>query len=159
MKSVDGGAPTHPLQPAADASRTDREASLDALQALEAALSAPTPGREDTWLGTVVTALDALAEALDTQAIGDAETASLLSEVAADQPRLLPRIDRLRHEHRDLREAVASLPDRKPPPSRFRPAFRRWRCTRAPYVGRRVGTAGSSPDGQSPTPRLMLTAS
>jgi hemerythrin HHE cation binding domain-containing protein len=109
MQPSDGGAPTHPLQPAADASRTDREASLDALRTLEAALSAPTPGREDAWLGTVVAALDALAEALDSQAIGDAETASLLSEVAGDHPRLLPRIERLRHEHRDLREVVASL--------------------------------------------------
>jgi hypothetical protein len=109
MEQQDRSARTHRLQPAADTSRADREASLDALRALEDALSAPTPRREDAWLGDVVAALDTMATALDTQASGDAETASLLSEIAADEPRLQPRIERLRHEHQDLRDVVASL--------------------------------------------------
>jgi hypothetical protein len=99
----------HRLQPAADTSRADREASLDALHALEEALSAPAPGREAGWLAAVIQALDLLTEALDAQAGGDAEPASLLSEIATDEPRLVPRIQRLRDEHRDLRDSVRSL--------------------------------------------------
>lgn len=99
---------TH-LHPAAAASQADRDASLDALGILEDALSAPTPGREDRWLTIVVRALDDLTAALDTQAGGDAEASSLLSELAAEEPRLQPRIERLRQEHRDLRDAAASM--------------------------------------------------
>jgi hypothetical protein len=102
------GAP-HRLQPAADLSRADRDASLDAVLVLEDALAEPTPGREVEWLRGVHDARDALAGALDAQASSDAETSSLLSEIASQEPRLRPRIDRLRHEHQDLRDAAASL--------------------------------------------------
>jgi hemerythrin-like domain-containing protein len=99
----------HRLQPAADSSRADRDASLDAVLALEEALAEPTPGREVEWLRGVHDTVDALAGALDVQASGDAEAASLLSEIADEEPRLRPRIERLRREHQDLRDAVASL--------------------------------------------------
>lgn len=99
----------HRLQPAADISHEDRETSLAALQALEEALSAPAPGREAGWLAGVIQALDLLVEALDAQASGDAEAASLLSEIATEEPRLAGRIQRLRDEHRDLRDSVSSL--------------------------------------------------
>lgn len=99
----------HRLQPAADLLRADRNASLDAVLTLEDALAEPTPGREVDWLQGVHDAVDALAVALDAQASGDAETSSLLSEIADEEPRLRPRIERLRREHQDLRDAVASL--------------------------------------------------
>lgn len=99
----------HRLQPAADVSRADRNASLDAVLVLEDALSEPTPGREIDWLQSVHDAVDALAGALDAQASGDAEPSSLLSEIAQEEPRLRSRIERLRREHQDLRDAVASL--------------------------------------------------
>lgn len=102
------GAP-HRLQSAADLSRADRNASLDAVLAVEDALAEPTPGREVDWLQRVHDALDALAGALDAQAGGDAKASSLLSEIADDEPRLRPRIQRLRQEHQDLRAAAASL--------------------------------------------------
>lgn len=97
------------LAAAAEVSRADRDSSLDALHTLEGALSSPTPGREGRWLSAVIDALDALGDAVETQASGDAAPDSLLSEIATDQPRLAQRIERLRDEHRDLRDAVRSL--------------------------------------------------
>jgi hypothetical protein len=98
-----------PLEPAAATSRANRDASLAALRALEDAVAAPAPGREDRWLERVVSALDQLSAALGAQAGGDADTASLLSAIAGDEPRLKPRIDRLRQEHDDLRAATGSI--------------------------------------------------
>ena len=97
------------LRSAADFSRTNRDASLDALRSVEDALAAPTPGREDQWLELVVHALGDLTTALGTQAGADADNASLLSEIAVDEPRLQPRIRRLRQEHDDLRAAASSI--------------------------------------------------
>jgi hypothetical protein len=107
----------HPLEPAAATSRANRDASLEALRALEEAVSAPVPGREDRWLDMVVNALDQLTTALETQAGDDAGAASLLSEIAVDEPRLKPRIDRLREEHDDLRAAAASVRHHVAPPA------------------------------------------
>lgn len=99
----------HRFQDAATVSWTDRNASLDALQQLESALSAPTPGRELPWRRQVQVTLEALAAKLDQQARGDSEGASLLSEVALEEPRLAARVAGLRAEHDDLRHAVDSL--------------------------------------------------
>ena len=101
----------HPLQAAAQTSRSDRNTSLDALHALEAALSEPAPNRHPEWIDTVRGALEELQEALDAQAAGDNETASLLSEIASDEPRLIPRIDRLRRQHKSLRDGVQATLD------------------------------------------------
>ena len=99
----------HPLQGPAQLSWSDRNMSLDALHVLEAALAEPAPARTSAWLDNVRAALHTLADALDTQAHGDSEAASLLSEIATDEPRLLPRIERLRAEHASLRDAVRDL--------------------------------------------------
>lgn len=90
-------------------SRVARNASNDALGALEKALAAPTPGREPAWLDDVAFALDRLSEALDDQSVSDLGEASLLSEIGRDQPRLLPRIERLHGEHQMLRASASSL--------------------------------------------------
>jgi hypothetical protein len=96
----------HPLQAAAQTSWTDRNTSLEALHALEAALFEPAPSRHSQWIDTVRSALEGLQEALEAQSAGDNEAASLLSEIASDQPRLIPRIDRLRRQHKSLRDGV-----------------------------------------------------
>jgi hypothetical protein len=101
----------HPLQAAAQTSRTDRNSSLDALHVLEAALSEPAPTRQQHWIEAVRAALDSLRTFLDAQAEGDSEEASLLSEIASDEPRLIPRIDRLRRQHQALRESVQATLD------------------------------------------------
>lgn len=99
----------HPLQDAARTSRADRNASLDALHAVEAALAEPTTGREVEWLHRVLVAVDALTCALADQAAGDVESASLLSEIVIDEPRLAPRVERLRREYDDVRRSLDSL--------------------------------------------------
>ena len=101
----------HPLQAAAQTSRSDRNSSLDALHILEAALSEPAPMRQQPWVEAVRAALDLLRDALDAQAAGDSEAASLLSEIATDEPRLIPRIDRLRRQHQTLRDSVQATLD------------------------------------------------
>lgn len=101
----------HPLQAAAQTSRTDRNSSLDALHILEAALSEPAPTRQQNWIESVRATLDALRDALDAQASGDSEEASLMSEIASDEPRLIPRIDRLRRQHQELRDTVLATLD------------------------------------------------
>lgn len=97
------------LQPAAATSRIDRQASLDALHILEDALGSPSPGREPEWLSQVITTIDALLGALDAQAANDRETVSILSEIAVEEPRLQPRVERLRREHDDMVDALRSL--------------------------------------------------
>jgi hypothetical protein len=88
-------------QSAAD-SRHDRNTAHDALHDLENALSAPGPGRHRAWLHDVAASIDKLIDALGTQAGTDADSASLLSDIATDQPRLAPRIDQLRADHRNI---------------------------------------------------------
>lgn len=109
MADTDTVARPHRLSSVAELSRIDRNSSRDALQALEDALSEPAPGREDRWLTTVIEALEVLDSALGTQSDRDSEASSLMSEIAADEPRLGPRVDRLRSEHADLRDSVKSL--------------------------------------------------
>jgi len=103
------------LDPAVKASRAGRFETMEALHALEEALDAPTPRRERTWLHRVLAALDVLSAMLDSQAAGDHETTSLLTEIRRDDPRLGPRVDRLRVEQADLRIAITSLRDQLTP--------------------------------------------
>lgn len=98
-----------PYARATQQSRSGRGASLDALDALEAALAAPAPSRELSWRSDVVDALDVFLAALVDQSESDLGPDSLLSEIGRDQPRLVPRIQRLHEEHRDLRTQAASL--------------------------------------------------
>lgn len=90
-------------------SRRARQSSHGALATLEEALAAPTPGRELSWRDKVVEALDLFLVSLDGQASADLGADSLLSEIGEAEPRLLPRVQRLHDEHRDLRESALSL--------------------------------------------------
>jgi len=103
------------LDPAVKTSKAGRFDTLEALHALEDALAAPAPRRERTWLHRVLSALDVLSDMLDSQTAGDEETSSLLSEIRRDDPRLGPRVDRLRAEQADLRIAITSLRDQLAP--------------------------------------------
>jgi hypothetical protein len=103
------------LAPAVQASRVGRFDTMEALHALEDALDAPTPRRERTWLHRVLAALDVLSDMLDSQAANDQDTSGLLTEIRRDDPRLGPRVDRLRAEQADLRIAITSLRDQLAP--------------------------------------------
>ena len=52
---------------------------------------------------------------LDAQTASDQDTSSLLTEIRRDDPRLGPRVDRLRAEQADLRIAITSLRDQLAP--------------------------------------------
>ena len=103
------------LDAAVQASRVGRFDTMEALHALEEALDAPAPRRERTWLHRVLAALDLLSDMLESQAASDQDTSSLLTEIRRDDPRLGPRVDRLRAEQGDLRIAVMSLRDQLVP--------------------------------------------
>lgn len=103
------------LDPAVKLSRARRFDTLEALHALEDALDAPTPRRERTWLHRVLSTLDVLSGMLDAQAHRDQDSPSLLTEIRRDEPRLGPRVDRLRTEQADLRIAITSLRDQLAP--------------------------------------------
>lgn len=90
-------------------SRTGRLASNDALAEVEEALAAPGTGREREWLDRVVPALDHLLDTLSHQASADQADASLLSEIARNEPRFGARIHRLHQEQEDIRLAAGSL--------------------------------------------------
>ncbi len=92
-------------------SRHDRNTSCDALHDLENALSAPAPGRHRAWLDDVGTSIDHLLDALTAQAFTDADSASLLSDIAADQPRLAGRIEQLRDDHREIVAELRTIRD------------------------------------------------
>lgn len=109
MHDSDSVTRPHRLSAVADTSRMDRDSSRDALHVLEDALSEPASGREERWLTSVIEGLAALGSALDAQAGRDSDSSSVLSEIAADDPRFRPRIERLRAEHTDLRDSVKSL--------------------------------------------------
>jgi hypothetical protein len=99
----------HPLRSAAQTSWNARNTALDGLHILETALSEPAPKREQQWGIEVHAALETLQRALDAQAAGDSDTGSLLSEIGTDEPRLLPRIARLRRQQQGLRDSVHTI--------------------------------------------------
>ncbi len=95
----------------AAASRHDRDTSRDALHELENALSSPAPGRQRRWLADVAAGIGHLIDVLGTQAGTDADSASLLSDIGADHPRLHRRIEQLRADHRDIVAELRTIRD------------------------------------------------
>ncbi len=84
-------------------------AALHAVHVLEYALAAPSPRRQRTWLHRVITAIDALHEALHAQLPQPDGPVGLLDEIALCEPVYLPQIEHLQQELLDLTIAVASL--------------------------------------------------
>ncbi|HXV71316.1 MAG TPA: hypothetical protein VEB69_07945 [Acidimicrobiia bacterium] len=76
-----------------------------ALEAIEAALDAPAPGRMADWIKTVIAALDALIAALAEQADHNRHPDSLLTQIADEQPRFSSQIAQLED---DLDELIAA---------------------------------------------------
>lgn len=86
--------------------QVDQDRTLDAMQALEAALARPAPGREAAWREAVIASLDVLAEATRQEAENANRPDSLLSDMARTQPRLRNRVRALRVQYRQLQEAI-----------------------------------------------------
>jgi nitroreductase len=98
-------------QSAITASRGDRDRALEALQALEAATGAPGPGRDEAWRSAVVAALGRLRAALAEQATSYDGPASLMAQLAQDDPRLRTWVRQLHHRWRDLEATAGTLAD------------------------------------------------
>jgi hemerythrin-like domain-containing protein len=89
--------------------RAEHDDLLEAIHSLEAALASAAPGREQAWGKQVLKKLQAVAELLDGHARSAEAADGLLAMVAAAQPRLLHRVERLRREHVDLLDHARSL--------------------------------------------------
>ncbi len=96
-------------------SQVNRQASNDALDALETALAAPGPGRELDWLNKVTAALDTFVAAIDHQSATSRSDEGLLSQIVTSEPRLAWQIDRLEKELDDIRASARSLRDQITP--------------------------------------------
>jgi len=94
----------------------ERRAGLRAaVGRLEAALAAPSRGRATQWAKELAVEIDDLADALELHITITEAPDGLLADVMHTAPNLVPRVERIRHDHTTLRHLVAdaraSLPD------------------------------------------------
>ncbi|HEU4489211.1 MAG TPA: hypothetical protein VFS38_07995 [Actinomycetota bacterium] len=93
-----------------EASRSDRDRTLDTLHVLEEALGTAAPGREEKWLEDVLSDLASLEEAVSSERKESLEPDSLLSMISHDYPRRFgSRVRQLRNQHEDITRQVDSL--------------------------------------------------
>jgi hypothetical protein len=95
-----------------DASRFDRQRSLDAMHVLETAAGGAAPGREEAWQAEVLVAIRQLAAALAEQERSYDDPANLLAEIAQEHPRLRIWVRQLRRQWHELAATTQSLADR-----------------------------------------------
>jgi hypothetical protein len=91
------------------ASRCDRDRALEAIQALEMATGSAGPGRDADWRTAVIAALDQLQSALAEQRAAYDDPASLMLQLAQDDPRLRTLVRQLRHRWKNLEATADSL--------------------------------------------------
>ena len=101
--------PSERFRHADDTTRTGHDASRHALHIVEYALSAPAPRRERTWLHRLQVAVDALADAIDSQIRNNDDSIGLLAEIALSEPAYIDSVLDIRNEQRTLRIEIASL--------------------------------------------------
>jgi hypothetical protein len=92
-----------------DARQADQDRTLAAIHALEAALGAAAPGREQDWQESVLSALAVLDGATTEEAANADRPDSLLSDIARTQPRLRNRARGVRLQYRHLQDALQGL--------------------------------------------------
>jgi hypothetical protein len=80
-----------------------------ALIAVEQAISSPALGRESDWSKEVMRQLQDLTHAIEEHIEVTERTEGLYEEISARAPRLSNKIDRLRDEHPELRDASVAL--------------------------------------------------
>lgn len=89
--------------------RADRDKTLVAMHALERALAAAAPGRQQEWADNVLTALEKLETTLEEQTGNGDRSDSLLSDIEQLDPRFSYRVSQLRQQLEDIRRTAASL--------------------------------------------------
>jgi len=90
-------------------SRGDRDRALDAMRALEDAAGRAGPGRDQAWRQAVTAALVTLQEAIAEQKAGYETPASLMAQIAQDDPRLRTLVRQLQHRWDDLATTSRTL--------------------------------------------------
>lgn len=103
--------PSEAQRAGAASRRFDRDATLDAMHRLEAALAVAAPGREMAWRDDVLTALGELDTVMSTEAANAAEPDSLLSDLRRSQPRLRSQARGVQLQYRQVTDAIAALRD------------------------------------------------
>jgi hypothetical protein len=111
-QDVDRTAPDSARGGSVEASRTDRQRSLDAMHVLESMAGSAATGREQAWRTEVVAALLALSDAIAEQQLSYDDPAGLLAELAVEHPRLRTWIRQLRRQWHDLAATTTALADR-----------------------------------------------
>ena len=101
--------PSERFSHADDTTRSGHDASRHALHLVEYALSAPAPRRERTWRHRLQVAVDALADAIDSQIRNNDDSIGLLAEIALSEPTYIDAVLDIRNEQRTLRIEIASL--------------------------------------------------
>jgi hypothetical protein len=87
-------------------SRGDRDRALDAMRTLEAAAGQAGPGRDQAWREAVIAALGQLLGALTEQQATYEDPASLMAQVAQDEPRLRTWVRQLQRRWRELADST-----------------------------------------------------
>ncbi len=89
--------------------RRNRDALVEAMHRLDLAWMAPQCGRREPWQHLLAERLSEVVGLLAEHARQLEAPQGLMSQIAQQEPRLLDRIDALRHEHRELVEQAKQL--------------------------------------------------
>lgn len=100
---------TEPDVQAFAGSRRDRANSLDALHEVERLASAPAPGRAEAWRDDLLGALEELGASIHEQRSASGAAGSLLSDVMAEAPQLIPSVEELLAREQDVAERIDEL--------------------------------------------------
>lgn len=108
-ESADGNQPTLRQVSLSRITKGEHDALLVAMHALEAALAAAAPGREQAWSTRVHDDLRVVEEAL-AQHVSSTEAADgLFAEIDVAWPKWLRRVEQLRSEHAELLQQASAL--------------------------------------------------
>jgi hypothetical protein len=99
---------TQSPEAALGAARAPRERLWGAVDALEAAIAAPAPGRIEAWRQLASTRLRDVSEAWAEHITTTEADDGLFAEIMGFAPRFAHAIERLRHEHETLRAAISA---------------------------------------------------
>jgi len=95
--------------PALEEARKRRKTLHDSLVALEVAISSPAAGRIPDWTAVVLKEMVGVRDAFDQHVVVTEKPDGLYEEILGRAPRLEHAITKLKGEHPDITEAVATM--------------------------------------------------
>ena len=96
------------LTPALQQARQRRKTLHDTLVHLEEALSSPAAGRIQDWTATVVKEMHEVREAFEQHIVVTEQEDGLYDEILDRAPRLAGNVRRLREEHPEIQDGIAT---------------------------------------------------